>query len=117
MYALLDDSIQSFGKFHHEVCNFLMARQARLEIKYEKLLQVLVCLRDEEDNFHQAKRFLEVVTNLYDDFEKLQDYSRLNKEAIQRLFAKVERLIVRACFIRSKNLSGQNHKLPFIHNA
>ncbi|KAJ5799446.1 uncharacterized protein N7518_001514 [Penicillium psychrosexuale] len=92
VYALLDDSIQSIGKFHHENCNFLMARQARLEIKYEKLLQTLFCLRDEEDNFHEVKRFLEVVTNLHDDFEKLQNYSRLNQEAIQRLFAKIEKL-------------------------
>lgn len=92
VYALLDGSIQSFGKFHHENYNFLIARQAKLEMKYEKLLQSILLSRDREDDFHGAKSFLEGVTNLHDDFEKLQDYSRLNKEAIERLFAKIEKV-------------------------
>ncbi|KAJ6190497.1 hypothetical protein N7519_000518 [Penicillium mononematosum] len=92
VYTLLDDSIQSLGKFHHESCNFLMTRQAKLEMKFEKLLQAILFSGHKEDDFYEVKIFLEVVKKLHDDFEKLQDYSRLNQEAIQRLFTKIEKL-------------------------
>ncbi|CAG8887283.1 unnamed protein product [Penicillium egyptiacum] len=92
VYGLLDDSIQSFGKFHHASCNFLMARRAKLEKKYGQLLQAIIFSGHEEDGFHEAKVFLGVAKKLHDDFEKLQDYSQLNEEAIQRLFTKIEKL-------------------------
>ncbi|KAJ5951076.1 uncharacterized protein N7479_009489 [Penicillium vulpinum] len=92
VYALLDDSIQSASNFHHDNCNFLMARQAKLETKYEKLLQAILFSREEDDDFHEVKTFLNLITDLHDDFEKLQHYSHLNKEAIESLFAKIERL-------------------------
>jgi glycerophosphodiester phosphodiesterase len=69
-----------------------MTRQAKLEMKYGKLLQAIIFSGHKEDDFHEVKIFLEVVKKLHDDFDKLQDYSRLNQEAIQRLFGKIEKL-------------------------
>jgi glycerophosphodiester phosphodiesterase len=92
VYALLDGSIQALCKFHRESCNFLTTRQAKLEIKFGRLLQAIIFSGHKEDDFHEVKIFLEVVKKLHDDFEKLQDYSRLNQEAIQRLFTKIEKL-------------------------
>ncbi|CAI7587877.1 unnamed protein product [Penicillium glandicola] len=92
VYALLDGSIRCFDKFYLENSNFLMARQAKLEMNYGIIFKAIVLSKEEEDNFDEAKRFLKVVTKIHDDFEKLQNYSRLNEEGIQRLFAKIEKL-------------------------
>ncbi|OQE37669.1 hypothetical protein PENCOP_c009G03158 [Penicillium coprophilum] len=93
VYTLLANSIQSFDTFHHETCNSLMKRQAKLTVKYEKLFGIIFLSRDEDDDFHEVKTLLQPVTELRNDFEKLQNFSQLNEEAIQRLFGKIEKLV------------------------
>ncbi|CAG8109281.1 unnamed protein product [Penicillium salamii] len=91
-FALLGKSNESFDDFHREKCDHLRARQAELCIKYERAIKACPFSSDGKREFHEAKTFIKVATELREDFGKLQKYSRVNEDAIHRLYVKIEKL-------------------------
>lgn len=91
VYKLLGESNETFDDFHRESCDLLRVRQAELCIKYERAIKACAFSSDGIREFREARSFVKAATELRDDFEKLQKYSRVNEDAIHRLYAKVER--------------------------
>jgi glycerophosphodiester phosphodiesterase len=91
VYKLLEKSNESFDDFHRENCDLLRVRQAELCIKYERAIKACAFSSDGTREFHEARSFLKVASELRNDFEKLQRYSRVNESAMHRLYTKVER--------------------------
>ena len=91
VYKLLGESNESFDDFHRENCDLLRVRQAELCIKYERAIKACAFSSDGKREFREARSFIKAATELRDDFEKLQKYSRVNENAFHRLYAKVER--------------------------
>lgn len=92
VFALLGKSNESFDDFHRENCDLLRARQAELCIKYERAIKACAFSSDGTREFREARSFVKAATELREDFAKLQKYSRVNEDAIHRLYVKVERL-------------------------
>jgi glycerophosphodiester phosphodiesterase len=91
VYKLLGESNESFDDFHRENCDLLRVRQAELCVKYERAIKACAFSSDGTREFREARSFVKAATELREDFAKLQKYSRVNEDAIHRLYAKVER--------------------------
>ncbi|KAJ5348690.1 uncharacterized protein N7506_001943 [Penicillium brevicompactum] len=92
VFELLGKGNESFDDFHRENCDLLRARQAELCIKYERAIKACAFSSDGTREFREARSFVKAATELREDFAKLQKYSRVNEDAIHRLYVKVERL-------------------------
>ncbi|KAA8646328.1 uncharacterized protein ATNIH1004_007755 [Aspergillus tanneri] len=107
LYEGLECSIDSFNCFHHENYQFLTKREADIRKKYGLVLEVNTP-ETENANCRELENLLKAMTELGKDLEKLQWYYRVNGEAIQRIYAKLEKF---------HNLIGpphQNHKSKWI---
>ncbi|CAG8018542.1 unnamed protein product [Penicillium salamii] len=91
VYTLLSKSIDSFTSFQHENCNFLIERQTNLCTKYALLPGNHIFLGKENESCHELESLLQAVAEIRYDLEKLQDYFRVNEEAIHRIYAKIEK--------------------------
>lgn len=92
VYRLLGKSNESFDEFHRKVGDRLRASQADLCIKYDRAIKACAFSSDGTRDFREAGSFLKTAAELHSDFCKLQKYSRVNEEALRRLYVKVERL-------------------------
>ncbi|KAI9040138.1 Glycerophosphodiester phosphodiesterase [Aspergillus affinis] len=91
VYTLLTESIDSFNNFHNKNCNLLRERQRHLCMKYASVHGESIFLRKKDENCHEEEYLLQAVAEIRDDFEKLQDYFRVNEEAIHRIYVKIEK--------------------------
>ncbi|KGO77702.1 SPX, N-terminal [Penicillium italicum] len=91
VYTLLAESIESFNNFYNKNCNLLSERQTHLCTKYVSMPGECIPLKTKDGNYHEEKYLLQVVADIRNDFEKLQDYFRVNEEAIHRIHTKIEK--------------------------
>ncbi|KAJ5577125.1 hypothetical protein N7535_004051 [Penicillium sp. DV-2018c] len=91
VYTLLTESIDSFNNFHNKNCNLLTERQTHLCTKYASVPGDYIILGRKDGKNHEKEYLLQAVAEIRHDFEKLQDYFRVNEEAVDRIYAKIER--------------------------
>ncbi|KAB8242537.1 ankyrin repeat-containing protein [Aspergillus flavus] len=105
VYTCLEHNINSFGIFHHE--NYDILRQ-RVEELHNQLAPKSKTLSKTKDiNCYELENILKAVIELRKDSEKLQWYYRVNKEAVQRIYAKLEKLC------RSTGHTDEGHKVKW----
>ncbi|RAQ52493.1 ankyrin repeat-containing protein [Aspergillus flavus] len=90
VYSCLEYSIHSFSHFHHENYDLLKQRG-------EELLKALTPGAESltgagDPKCCEIENTLKAVLELRKDSEKLQWYYRVNKEAVRRVYAKLEKL-------------------------
>ncbi|KAJ6018483.1 hypothetical protein N7522_001947 [Penicillium canescens] len=91
VYTLLTESIDSFNNFHNKNCNLLTERQTHLCTKYASVPREYIFLGKKDGKGREKEYLLQAVAEIRHDFEKLQDYFRVNEEAIHRIYAKIEK--------------------------
>ncbi|KAJ6035563.1 hypothetical protein N7460_009738 [Penicillium canescens] len=91
VYTLLTESIDSFNNFHNKNCNLLTERQTHLCTKYASVPREYIFLGKKDGKGREKLYLLQAVAEIRHDFEKLQDYFRVNEEAIHRIYAKIEK--------------------------
>lgn len=91
VYTLLDGSIDSFSGFQYEKYQLLYERGAELCRMYGVAPEAHILPKTYDANCYEVGNFLRAIVELRKDSEKLQWYSRVNDEAIHRIYAKLER--------------------------
>ncbi|KAE8413183.1 hypothetical protein BDV36DRAFT_300218 [Aspergillus pseudocaelatus] len=86
VYSLLECSIHCFSDVHHE--NYVLLRQRGEEISKGLTPEANTLTGARCSNSCELENVLKAVLELRKDSEKLQWYYRVNKEAVQRVFAK-----------------------------
>ncbi|KAB8258073.1 humps family-domain-containing protein [Aspergillus pseudonomiae] len=98
IYSCLKCSIHSFSQFHHENYGLLTQRSDELLQRSAPTADALISIGD--SNCYKLENILKAVLELRKDSEKLQWFYRVNKEAVRRVYAKLEKL---------RSSTGQTH--------
>ncbi|KAB8215504.1 humps family-domain-containing protein [Aspergillus novoparasiticus] len=103
VYTFLEHNINSFVLFHHE--NYDILRQRVEELRNQLAPKTRTLSETKGINCYELENTLKAVLELRKDSEKLQWYYRVNKEAVQRIYAKLEKLS------RSTGKADEGHKV------
>ncbi|KNG83260.1 putative ankyrin repeat-containing protein, partial [Aspergillus nomiae NRRL 13137] len=98
IYSCLKCSIHSFSQFHRENYDLLTQRGDELLQRSVPTADALISIGD--SSCYELENILKAVLELRKDSEKLQWFYRVNKEAVRRVYAKLEEL---------RSSTGQTH--------
>jgi glycerophosphodiester phosphodiesterase len=101
MLLLLEHGIDTMSNFHREKYRFLLKSEEEIRKKFGLPLERSEPSNGEHLDCCQLEELLSAIVGVNKDFQKLQWYFRVNTEAINRIFSKID---------RCGGLSGQLHR-------
>ena len=104
LYAHFKGDIDVFNTFHSGKYEILHLKEIELCKRYGLVPHISVIPGLEEVDYYELKVLLEAFIELRRDLTKLQWYERVNQDAIQRIYAKIEE------FSKSVGRSHHDHK-------